>query len=84
MLGSSEGCVAHIRSSGATGAPRGTFIALGPLLRGAGDPMLRDWRSWGQSQARLMRTPPPGQEEVDKACSRRLLTAGAGVGGVGD
>lgn len=27
-----------------------------------------------------MRTPPPGQEEVDKACSRRLLTAGA-VGG---
>lgn len=46
--------------------------------------MLRDWRSWGQSQARLMRTPPPGQEEVDKACSRRLLTAGAGVGGVGD
>lgn len=39
--------------------------------------MLREWRLWGQSQAWLMRTPPPGQEEVDKACSRRLLTAGA-------
>lgn len=42
--------------------------------------MLRDWRSWGQSQAQLMCTPPPGQEEVDKACSRRLLTAGAAGG----
>lgn len=49
------------------------FVALGPLVGGAeGDPMLR---AVGQSQAQLMLTPPPGQEEVDKACSRPLLTA---------
>lgn len=36
--------------------------------------MLRDWGPWGQSQVQSRHTPPPGQEEVDKACSRRLLT----------
>lgn len=58
----------------------GTSAALGPLVGKAGDPMLRDWGAGGLEGDHYRTNdahPTPGQEEVDKAYSRQLLTARA-------